>query len=293
VIKPNYEKIAVKEGNFITKIFQILSESSENKVTLNMIGSASAPGSADYNVDLSKRRVDSVLKFFETYTIGDANLKKFIDNKQFIVKQTSTVGETISIPKGETGDYGFSVNCTENITGGTGVVTSSSQIYSVNAMACRRVRIESITVAIPQKPPVQEVGAGNKEIEPQVQLKPIPRIQPTVDVQKKLKEGIGKKILRNLLSECDYFELIEKEVPMVYASFKEKIKYFNPAFHSMTPEGLNSRITFLNQCVRPGETIPIIGTDGKPKYNDSLNTAFGAPPILVLRIVQFLLHPLQ
>jgi hypothetical protein len=55
----------------------------------------------------------------------------------------------------------------------------------------------------------------------------------------------------------------------------------------MTPEGLNARLTFLNQCVRPGETIPIIGTDGKPKYNDSLNTAFGAPPILVLRIGDF------
>jgi Txe/YoeB family toxin of Txe-Axe toxin-antitoxin module len=287
VIKPNYEKIAVKEGNFVTKIFQVLSENPKNQVTLNMIGSASAPGSAAYNVDLSKRRVDSVLKFFETYTIGDANLKKFIDNKQFIVKQTSFAGETISIPKGETGDYGFSVNCTENITGGTGVVTTSSQIYSVNAMACRRVRIESINVTIQPQPVNNETGAGNKEVEPQVQLKPIPRIQPTVDVQKKLKEGIGKKILRNLLSECDYFELIEKEAPMVYASFKEKIKYFNPAFHSMTPEGLNSRITFLNQCVRPGETIPIIGTDGKPKYNDSLNTAFGAPPILVLRIGDF------
>jgi hypothetical protein len=74
---------------------------------------------------------------------------------------------------------------------------------------------------------------------------------------------------------------------MVYDSIQEKIKYFNPAFHSMTPEGLNSRLTFLNQCVRPGETIPVIGTDGKPKYNDASNTAFGAPPVLVLRIGDF------
>ena len=51
---------------------------------------------------------------------------------------------------------------------------------------------------------------------------------------------------------------------MVYDSIKDRIKYFNPAFHSMTPEGLNARLTFLNQCVRPGETIPIIGTDGRP-----------------------------
>jgi hypothetical protein len=82
VIKPNYEKFATKEGNFVTKVSQLLSESPDNKITLNMIGSASAPGSVEYNVDLSKRRVDSVLKFFETYKIGDANLKKYIDNKQ-------------------------------------------------------------------------------------------------------------------------------------------------------------------------------------------------------------------
>jgi hypothetical protein len=68
---------------------------------------------------------------------------------------------------------------------------------------------------------------------------------------------------------------------------KEKVKYFNPAFHSMTPEGLNSRLTFLNQCVRPGETIPVIGPDGTPKYNDAVNTSFGAPPVLILRIGDF------
>jgi len=74
---------------------------------------------------------------------------------------------------------------------------------------------------------------------------------------------------------------------MIYTSIKEKIKYFNPAFHSMTPEGLNARLTFLNQCVRPGETIPVIGADGRPKYNDAVNTSFGAPPVLVLRIGDF------
>ena len=285
VITPNFQKIT---KNFIPKVFEILSENKDNRISINMIGSASAPGSATYNVNLSKRRVNSVLKFFETYTEGDINLKKFIENKQFEVKQTSTLGEEISIPQSENGDYGFSVDCTSNITGSTGVVTSSSQIYSVNAMACRRVRIESISAKIntPTPPPVIPEGDKNKEQE-NIQIKQVPRVQPNVDVVKKLKDGIGKKILRNLLSECDYFEMIEESAPMVYASIKEKIKYFNPSFHSMTPEGLNGRLTFLNQCVRPGETIPIIGTDGKPKYNDSLNTAFGAPPILVLRIGDF------
>jgi hypothetical protein len=74
---------------------------------------------------------------------------------------------------------------------------------------------------------------------------------------------------------------------MVYDTIKDKIRFFNPAFHSMTPEGLNARLTFLNQCTRPGQTIPVIGPDGRPKYNDALNTSFGAPPILVLRFGDF------
>ena len=80
---------------------------------------------------------------------------------------------------------------------------------------------------------------------------------------------------------------LEETDPVVFSSLKEKLKYFHPGFHSTTPEGLNSRLTFLNQCMRPGQTIPVIGPDGNPKYNDALNTAFGAPPVLVLRIGDF------
>ena len=74
-----------------------------------------------------------------------------------------------------------------------------------------------------------------------------------------LREGVTKKLLRKLLSECDYFESITDDTSFLYEGIKEKIKYFSPAFHSMTPEGLNSRLTFLQQCLRPGNTIPTIG----------------------------------
>jgi hypothetical protein len=110
---------------------------------------------------------------------------------------------------------------------------------------------------------------------------------PSRTIQQKIKDGISKKVVRTLFSECDYFEVIKKENPMVFDSIKEKIKYFNPTFHSTTPEGLNARLTFLNQCVRPGQSIPVIGTDGRPKTNDALNTSFGTPPVLVLRIGDF------
>lgn len=116
---------------------------------------------------------------------------------------------------------------------------------------------------------------------------PEPVITQESRLDKLVKEGVTKKILRSLFSECDYFELIKDSNPMVYSTIKDKVKYFSPAFHSMTPEGLNARLTFLNQCVRPGQTIPVIGTDGAPKYNDAKNTSFGTPPVLILRIGDF------
>ena len=54
----------------------------------------------------------------------------------------------------------------------------------------------------------------------------------------------------------------------------------------MTPEGLNSRLTFLQQCLRPGDTIPIKNPGGE-KQVDARNTTFGPPPVCVMRIGDF------
>ena len=106
------------------------------------------------------------------------------------------------------------------------------------------------------------------------------------------KDNISKRVVRALLSECDYFETIKAETPMVYDNLKDKLKFFQPTFHSMTPEGLNSRLTFLQQCMRPGDTIPTVKQktpNSKPEleYNNAVNTSFGAPPVLVLRVGDF------
>lgn len=277
VVIDNFNQI---ENNFIKEAKQILDEG--GTITLNMVGSASAPATTDYNVTLSQRRNDSVVQYFQKSPLG---IYITGDKKTFKINYISA-GETTSIPVSSKGK-GFDVNCNQDISGGTGNFNDNklASIYSVNAMACRRVKIDSIDATLNQvneNKPLKDPLEGKKQ-----DLINTAKPQPTVEVRKKIKEGISKKILRQLLSECDYFEVIKEENPMVYDSIREKIKFFSPAFHSMTPEGLNARLTFLNQCVRPGETIPIIGTDGKPKSNDAINTSFGAPPILILRIGDF------
>jgi len=289
----NFNTIDDKDTGLVVSLFNLLKEKNAT-VTLNLIGSASAPASKKYNVNLSTRRIDSVIKYLKERSKQlNCDLQPYIDSKRLIIPTKSEgEGEKIIFPKTSEGT-GRVVNCTDDIIDGTtGKVTKNSQTYSVDAMACRRVRLSSIVNITPVDSAVTDSGGQVSEITPTVQKELTPEIQPQkpkpeVRIEQKLKEGIGKKILRQLLSECDYFEVIEKEVPMLYDSIKEKIKYFNPAFHSMTPEGLNARLTFLNQCVRPGETIPIIDADGNPRYNDARNTSFGTPPILVLRIGDF------
>ena len=88
-----------------------------------------------------------------------------------------------------------------------------------------------------------------------------------------------KYIANGFVTECEYFQHIKRTDPFVYTSLADKIKNFHPAFHSMTPEGFNSRLTFLQQCTRQG---PQFIDPGAPQ-----NMVFGRPPICVLRIGDF------
>ena len=312
----------VVEGNFdfikkslMPRINKILSEGGE--ITIDMVGSASANATVSYNNKLSSRRNNSVEQWFLKQPLsGGTTVKTYADSGKFKIKLVAS-GETISIPKTKkeadenniTGDTTVTtanggniltapVNCnTEviNLSSQPPAVNQKSQVYSIPAMACRRVYIQKITgkekeeIKPPVVIPVVEEKKGtvtDPQIVPNTATNSI-KPEPKLTIEQKIKEGISKKILRNLFSECDYFQVIKETDPMVYDNIRDKIKYFNPAFHSMTPEGLNARLTFLQQCTRPGQTIPIIGPDGRPKYNDALNTSFGAPPVLVLRIGDF------
>ena len=98
------------------------------------------------------------------------------------------------------------------------------------------------------------------------------------NVQDQVQEIITK-VFSPVYRECDYFTFLETNTPFIYSQLKEKLKYFHPGFHSTTPEGLNSRLTFLHQCTRQGPSI-------EPNDMKS-NLAFGRPPILILRIGDF------
>ena len=110
-------------------------------------------------------------------------------------------------------------------------------------------------------------------------------------VQPKPQEGLKDlayypqqaQIIDNLIiNECNYFDFIDGNYPNYFQSISEKIKYFQPGYHSTTPEGLNSRLTFLHQCMRQGPSVYDDQATIQPQ-----NLAFGRPPICILRIGDF------
>ena len=84
--------------------------------------------------------------------------------------------------------------------------------------------------------------------------------------------------------EYEFFNSLAKENPILRNKIVDKIKYFDPAYHSITPEGFNARLTFLQQCTKQGSTNSASDT---VSTKTASNLAFGAPPICVLRIGDF------
>lgn len=175
----------------------------------------------------------------------------------------------------------------------TGYDCSSAETnnYLAGPVGCRRVLIEDITeIPLPNtNNPNGAVTTNNNtvgNISSQNTLNnQLNRLSTSSSINNE--QTISKQVLRKLLSENTYFEFLKETNPYVYDSLREKLKYFHPAFHSMTPEGLNERLTFLLQCTRPGDTIPTKQADGTFLDKDARNTAFGAPPVCVIRIGDF------
>lgn len=142
----------------------------------------------------------------------------------------------------------------ETEAGGSGCVFGQE-----DSEACKRSRLATITIEY--DPKLKEAS------------------EPTVTkVDENAPTPIPTVPVSRFYSECHYFEKLEQTDNFVYENIKQKIRHFHPGFHSITPEGFNSRLTFLQQCTRQGPT----NKAGNPD-----NLSFGKPPVCILRIGDF------
>jgi hypothetical protein len=296
-------------NQFKIELAQTLEQNPNGTVSLIIDSSCSAPQTEEYNKKLSERRITSMIEYFTK----DSALTKYVTSspQRLVVKAGTPFGEvTSSTPQAaakESGPFtlndfspwGQSFNCSDkNLTGALqvkgGDVMGPKEVFTIGAMACRRAFISKVEQTLTQAPPVPKGDVAQEQPKGVLTgtVSPKPLGQTQLETTWVEKDNITKRVLRGLLSECDYFETIKEDTPMVYDNLKDKLKFFQPAFHSMTPEGLNSRLTFLQQCMRPGDTIPTVKQStpqSKPEleYNNAINTAFGSPPVLVLRVGDF------
>ena len=91
-------------------------------------------------------------------------------------------------------------------------------------------------------------------------------------------------------TEAEYFEKLKVTDPLLFKNLKDKFKYFNPAYHSISPEGFNARLTFLHQCTRQGQTHEMNKqkNSGNGYVQTASNLAFGRMPVCVIRIGDFI-----
>ena len=268
IVKDNFEQI-----NKLIEEIKNLQDDDELEITLT--SSASSPATNQYNDSLSGRRTDSA----EEYLRKNANFKglKIIPNN---------LGEDATSLTTKSSKSGVSSTTVPNCSN---LGTNVDKIKSVQAMACRRTVISDIKLTRKGKPPEpvtppEPITPITKDVKV---IKETTTIKQNTILEKVQGKNISKKVLQKLLTECDYFEAIKETDPFVYENLKSKLKYFTPSFHSTTPEGLNSRLTFLQQCVRPGDTIPTINKNNELTFKDSKNTSFGIPPVLILRVGDF------
>ena len=85
-------------------------------------------------------------------------------------------------------------------------------------------------------------------------------------------------------NEGEFFEALSDKDPFLHHLITDKIRYFDPAYHSISPEGFNARLTFLHQCTRQGSTV---GNADSAVASTAYNLAFGRPPVCVLRVGDF------
>jgi hypothetical protein len=98
------------------------------------------------------------------------------------------------------------------------------------------------------------------------------------------------KALATYGDEFLYFSKIGEDDYMI-KNIVNRVRHFDPAFHSITPEGFNARLTFLHQCTRQGPTSAVNGGKVNANSKDYLkyagNLAFGRAPYCILRIGDF------
>jgi len=309
VLQDNYSSYCQYLDNVKTQLLDNTIDSFEI-----LLKSRTSPiANSDYNLRLAYRRSYSIIKDIIKKLINDGtDVNVAIDAVQWKINVTNQVIETerdiilsfkehlgypndgrlvfsLIINQGEQNIDDNTLDCSD-----AKLLLTSSQLKETapSTFWCRQTHVamgyvkrEQLTTSVDEIKSQDLAISQPTTLMTERKLVEVEHDVPTGNKQRPPIDAIKSLIMKSL-SECYYFKQLEEESPLQFSSLREKLRYFHPTFHSMTPEGLNARLTFLQQCVRPGDTLPIRGISDESDLN-ARNTTFGPPPVCILRIGDF------
>jgi hypothetical protein len=286
----------------VSEIKEILSKYKIKEV--HAMGVASSHGYTNSNNILNKNRAQSVMNWLKTKKpfvsqddinfkvtltqIGNVGKEKSVSNflpklyRAAQIEVTYQVEELVDVQA--TMSESFSADTNNNYVQTnylmgfkTPQITTASSSYNpyidINGQEYSKkdlnVRIQPIDIA--QRQDISLESLRNKMLQSEINILP-----SEVEVS-------DEQTVR-YDNENRFFQLLATEDPIMHHKITDKIKYFDPAFHSISPEGFNARLNFLHQCTRQGSTISASDSGSTKTAN---NLAFGRPPVCILRIGDF------
>jgi outer membrane protein OmpA-like peptidoglycan-associated protein len=260
------------KGFYSPGYFDALAEYLKTKCTFckaTVSGYASAQGTSQYNELLSKDRAKTVVDYYVT------ELSTRMGKSKAELEKIIIVGKNKELPAGNPTTTTY-INPDNNNKKETYKITTSAS----GCIVCKKQDVASKKVRNVICPPDNKGCKLDRKVEITWEYDAAAALAAVAQPEDKIEitnENVTTTIKQKFYNETMFFDKLLKTDSFIFDKFREKIKYFHPAFHSTTPEGLNSRLTFLQQCTRQGST------DNK----NTNNLAFGRPPVCILRIGDF------
>lgn len=255
-------KVEDHDGYETISFAEFLIKSNKNIINYRIYGKEL--GILDNKFDFKNKNVNKLdnLGNYNIKIIGFATSQDSINSNKLAERRVDTVREFLeknkSIFNGERKHLG---------TGITIETVTDNDVNSFNSKKGRRVDIEILYNL------------------PEVEGNSLALNQTTEERREMI---LTRNTTATTPNEADYFKNLEKLDSYTYQKISERIKYFDPAYHSISPEGFNSRLTFLHQCTRQGHTLERSENAIENIYSTAGNMAFGRPPFCVLRIGDFI-----
>ena len=257
--------------------------------TIQLYGYCSGAANKDYNLKLSHDRILSVynwmIQYLESIENGDpvkfggsdktyptetqlrGGFDDFINSGQKGLRwEFYSLGDSASDPNSTNEEW-----AKEDTTGQDPCTSNQNSPDSYASKQARYVEVRLIKNPLNSTRISEQINNEN-QIVAQEKTK-------EEQAKKDAAQSIADSVAKSYIGECDYFQALKKSDSFIYNTLGEKLDNFHPAFHAITPEGFNSRLTFLQQCTRQGPQLIDI--------DSPQNMIFGRPPICVLKIGDF------